>query len=86
MTQLMQVLILLTAPGIASCDMAISSRQHPKTPENILPTELKVIDIQEDARLKQDTSTQQQRIEQMGVNGIIYFDAPLTTSGQRILR
>jgi hypothetical protein len=86
MVQLMQVLILLTAPSIASWDMANSFRQHPKTSATIPPTELTVIGTQESARFKSHSLAQQRRIEQMGVNGVIYFDAPPTTSRRRILR
>ena len=86
MVQLMQFLILLTAPSIASWDVAISSRQHPKTPDIISPTEKTIIGTQESARFKSHSLAQQRRIEQNGVNGVIYFDAPLTTPRQRILR
>jgi hypothetical protein len=86
MVQLMQVLILLTAPSIASWGMANSSRQNPKTPENIPPAKLTVIGTQESARYKSHSLAQQRRIEQIGVSGVIYFDAPPTNSRRRILR
>lgn len=77
MALLIQALILLSAPHLTSWDMTHSARLDQISPD---------VAIHEVARVKREASNQQQRIEQMGVNGVIYFDAPPSTSRQRILR
>jgi len=54
---------------------------------NGLPTSnLRGLELGESARSKWDSSNQQKRIEAMGMNGVIYFDAPPSTVRRRVWR
>ena len=86
MAQLHQALIILSVPLIISGGMTRLSFPHTSTMPSLLSTNLVGAELQESSGPEWDVSAQQSRISQMGINGVIYFDAPPTNSRRRILR
>jgi len=86
MALLIRTLVLLSVPHLTSWDTVHSPHQHSQLQESQWPAKFPELVPPKTPDLKWDASSQQQRIKQMGTNGVIYFDAPPTISRRRILR
>jgi len=85
MALLIQTLVLLSSLQFTSWDSG-STSQYIQRQEEFRP--IKIVDIapHQVTSSRRSPSAQQQRIQQMGANGVIYADAPPTISRRRILR